>query len=152
RMADRREQRARVFAGLRDLFGRVARRYRLVLLVDDLQWADETSLALFQELLRPPDGPPLLLVGTFTHAAGALADLCADANVIELKPLGADESLELATALIDRAGESGTEVSAQVMAMESGGNPLFISELVRHAALCHGRGVPSVRLEEALWS
>src|SRR3569623_1806278 len=50
--SDPQQQRALLFAAVRELFGALAARYRLVLVIDDLQWTDAESLALLRELLR----------------------------------------------------------------------------------------------------
>ncbi len=54
----------RLFASVRELFIKLAMRGPLVLVIDDMQWADADSLALLSELLRPPGAPPMLLVMT----------------------------------------------------------------------------------------
>ncbi|HYX83217.1 MAG TPA: serine/threonine-protein kinase, partial [Gemmatimonadales bacterium] len=59
------ELQRRAFAALRNLLRRIADRRRLVVLVDDLHWADADSIALFEALMSAPDPPPLLLLATF---------------------------------------------------------------------------------------
>ena len=53
------------FEVLRELLVRIAERWRLVISIDDLQWADLDGALLLEELLRPPDAPALLTVVSF---------------------------------------------------------------------------------------
>ncbi|MCB9561869.1 MAG: AAA family ATPase [Kofleriaceae bacterium] len=142
---DPRERRRRLMAALRELFARLCARRRVVLVVDDLQWADADGLAALGELTRPAGGPPLLLIATgrdLADARGRLVGL----RELRLGPLGDAAACELAEALARMAGADDVDV-AQV-AREAGGHPLFVDELVRHAAE-HG-GAPTDRLDDAL--
>jgi eukaryotic-like serine/threonine-protein kinase len=151
---DPQELRRRLFAGIRELLGRLAQRRPLVLVIDDLQWADADSITLLSELTRPPHAPPLLIVATVrTTEAGVLAasDWSARARHIQLGRMSADESRTLALALLERLPELGRGHAAAIAA-EGQGHPLFIDELIRHAAaIGPGRSTP-IQLDDALWT
>lgn len=129
------EQRVRVFAGVKDLFARLARAGPLVLVIEDLQWADADSLALLTELLRGDDAPPALLVAT---ARPELAPPPFVGEVLDLQALPADQALDLVRRLApDRDGDR--------IVAEAGGNPLFLAEMARSTEV-------SARLEDAVWA
>ncbi len=44
---------------------RIGDRSPQVMFIDDLHWSDSESIALLENLLRPPDAPVLLLITTF---------------------------------------------------------------------------------------
>lgn len=58
------ELRNRVFSALRELFGVLAMRRPVLVIIDDLQWADKDSLAMLTELLRDPGAPRFMLLAT----------------------------------------------------------------------------------------
>lgn len=120
------ETAARVSSGLRWLFAEVAARQPLVLVIDDLQWADRDTLALLRALLDPPL-PNLLLV----FAAREPIELEASTAVrtIALRPLSPSDTTTLVDVVVR---ELGGTVDAAAIAREAAGHPLFASELARH--------------------
>src|SRR5262249_45288617 len=155
--------RARLFYALRDLLTRLAERRPLVLVIDDLQWADADSLALLAELTRSPSEPRMLLVATMRavlksevarpdeESARTVAQVAAmftgDVRMLHLEALPREDAQALVAALLrDAAGPS---MNAAVVAEEAGGHPMFISELVRRKLLT-GEKTGALRLEEAL--
>jgi hypothetical protein len=158
RVVDPQEQRSRLFGAMRELIGGIADRSPLVVVVDDLQWADADSLALLSEVLRPPDAPPLLAIATLRSGVTPVAGvrdlqrlLAYCGHRIEVGRLPADQAKALATILLGYASAR-TTASAGQIAEEADGHPLFIDELVRHAALSEGGPALHVRLDDALRS
>ncbi len=135
------ELRKRAFAALRDLFTRIAARSPTVIVIDDLQWADDDGLRALAEILQPPDAPPLLLVGTVRTTPGrgeqelarVRAAIPGEPKVVSLESLGHQEARDLAAALLRRSDAK--SLDADAIASEAGGHPLFIEELARHVAL-----------------
>jgi eukaryotic-like serine/threonine-protein kinase len=151
---DPQELRSRLFAAMRELFCRLADRHPLVVVIDDLQWADADSLSMIGEVLRPPEAPALLAVATVrTGPESTTPDMVrvlpSEPRRLRLGPLPPAEARELAATLLRRVGQKGT-VSPTAIAVEARGHPLFIDALVRHAAFRQGKGSISFRLDEAL--
>jgi serine/threonine protein kinase len=161
RVLDPIELRARAFAALQELLRRMASQAPIVVVIDDVQWADEDSRALAADLLGPPHAPTVLLLVTVrpTHEASAepggrvkfVEALPGDVRTIDLQGLAPGEARELAATLIRRAGQAGF-ADAGSIARESEGHPLLIDALIRHGWAEHRSTERAVRLEEALWS
>ncbi len=117
--ADDFELRRRAFGALRELLFRIGQRYRLVIAVDDLQWADADSISLLAFLLRRPDPPNLLFVGCYRTEESAenpvLQELCSlrkkpeyllSGEELCLQPMSAEDIRCLAVQLLrDRTSE-----------------------------------------------
>jgi hypothetical protein len=150
------ELRQRAFAALRELFTRLSLHVSTVLVIDDLQWADADGLAALCEVLRPPDPPPLLFIGTLrTPSTGEvqLRERLSTAvpqglRTLELEALGPSEARELATLLLGSA--RGAPAEAERIASEAGGHPMFVEELTRHVVL--GAAPGETKLDAAIWS
>jgi hypothetical protein len=147
------ELRARVFSAFRDLLARLCEKRSVVILIDDLQWADADSLALLGALLRPPGAPGLLLLATARRVPAGLSSIEGDMRELPLDVLPQDQAIDLAAALLKRAGGDSPADPAAI-AREAGGHALLIDELVRHVA-ARGAAAPpggAQRLEDALWA
>ncbi|HXU65243.1 MAG TPA: protein kinase [Polyangia bacterium] len=141
--SDPREVRASMFVALRQLLRGLGGLAPIVAFVDDLQWADADSRALLSELLRPPDSPRLLLIGTYRtgdERAGPLLGGEVPEQQLWLGNLGGEAARRLARDLLANAGPAQLDRDAEVLARESGGHPLFLLELARTAHLRRGHG------------
>lgn len=165
-IADSQEMRRRAFAALRELLIRMADRWPLVVFIDDLHWSDLDSVALFEELLRPPEPPTLLLIGVYrseeaesSPALTAILRLWEKAGPaiekrdIRLDDLAPAEAGEMVRGLLGRGYPAAT--LAEAIARESAGNPFLIEELVRHnragqAGRTGDRGARVATLAEAI--
>jgi tetratricopeptide (TPR) repeat protein len=133
------------FAALRELLANLAREKAVAIFIDDVHWGDLDSVDVLEELLRPPDAPPLLLVLAFrSEERGASPFLEAlfariggpgsalDTRELSVRPLPPGSSQELAQALLGAGDAAGADLVGRI-AEESGGHPLLIEELVRYA-------------------
>jgi serine/threonine protein kinase/tetratricopeptide (TPR) repeat protein len=144
---DPHDLRTRAFASLRDLFTRLGDRHPLVIVIDDLHWSDADSLSLLAHLLRGPDAPRLLLVVT-SRTGEVVASLPGDVRRVHVERLAQDDARDLATKLLGRnRGDTG---SADAIAREAAGHPMFIDFLVRHTALSSADAPRAPRLDDAL--
>jgi DNA-binding CsgD family transcriptional regulator/tetratricopeptide (TPR) repeat protein len=105
----------------------------VVLVAEDLQWADDASLEVWLRLAGLVDQMPLLMVGSFRpgpggekaeHLAGAVAAI--GGTVVALGPLESADAAHIAEGLV---GASVGRRLADVIE-QAGGNPLYVRELV----------------------
>jgi DNA-binding CsgD family transcriptional regulator len=118
----------------------LAARRPLVLLLDDLHWADPASLDLLRVVARGLAGRPLLLLATYraeeiggTHPLAVLLPLLvgeARAARLDLRPL---DRAAIAALVAARYALGAADRSRLVdyLAGRSEGNPLFLGELLR---------------------
>jgi class 3 adenylate cyclase/tetratricopeptide (TPR) repeat protein len=117
---------------VRRLFEALARRRPLIVVVDDLHWAEPALLDLLEHVARFARDAPILIVGI---ARPELLDDRPDWGVggpevaaMMLEPLGEDDCGRLIRNLLGGAGVS-TQTAGSI-AKAAGGNPLFIEELI----------------------
>jgi class 3 adenylate cyclase/tetratricopeptide (TPR) repeat protein len=103
----------------------------VLVLFEDLHWADPISIDLWRRVASTLEGRPLLLLGVHrpTHAFDIEGD---GAQVLELKELSNDQSSNLIAAL---AGDVALpEPLVRKLVERAAGNPLFLAELL-HAVI-----------------
>ncbi len=148
------EERRRVFGAVRELLARIGARHPLVILIEDLMWADDDSLALLDAVLRPPEAPCVLLVSTAWPRAADETPIQFGGNLrkLVLAPLGDEETKQLTHALFSAMRAPMAEAKTATIVREAHGHPMFVAELVRHTVLRGEAGITGdeVRLDEVL--
>ncbi|MCB9619627.1 MAG: AAA family ATPase [Sandaracinus sp.] len=113
------------FDALRELLRNLGREGPVVLWIDDFHWADRDSRVLLEDVLSGSDSPPLLLLTTERPTD---LDLSVDFRRLDLAPLPRHDAVMLAKELSNDA-----EIDLESFADESGGHPMFLQQLLRHA-------------------
>ena len=121
-----------IFWAARRLFEAVARRRPLVVVFDDLQWAEATFLDLIEHVADLSRGAPIMLLclarPELLDARPGWGGGKLNATSILLEPLGEDDTRELIGNLLSRATLP-PETAARIAAATEG-NPLFAEELL----------------------
>ena len=130
-------ERYRLFEAVVGLLTDLSRSAPVLLVLDDLQWADRPTLLLLRHLARATNPARLLILvayratergDTFTSALGELRrDRLA--SQLDLPGLSESETAELVRV---RAGVSPARAFAHALYEETEGNPFFIEEIIRH--------------------
>jgi predicted ATPase/class 3 adenylate cyclase len=122
-----------IFLAMRVLFDRRLRRGPLVLVVEDLHWADAASVELLQFLADRMAERPLMLLLTYRPGFDArrLVTRRAAHTTVRLGPLTAAESRDLLAAFFGQAETGLPDRLRELVVRRSGGNPLYLEESVR---------------------
>ncbi|HEX4930289.1 MAG TPA: BTAD domain-containing putative transcriptional regulator, partial [Gaiellaceae bacterium] len=122
------------FRGVRRIFEALATRRPLVLVFDDLQWAEPGFLELVEQVAEWSRGQPMLIVclarPEFLERRPAWAGGKPNATTISVEPLDDATMAGLVPQLL--GGDVEPEVVAAVV-RGAGGNPLYLHEITVHA-------------------
>ncbi|MGI5227054.1 helix-turn-helix transcriptional regulator [Actinoallomurus sp. CA-142502] len=132
--------RYRLYRAVRQLLGELAAESGLVLILDDVHWADDSSVELLDHLLRhPPHGPVLIAVAYRPAQASARLRALNEAHgrQITVGPLNEAEVTEF-------LGPGTSPELRRRLYEESGGNPFYLEALARM-----DQGVPGARRSAA---
>jgi class 3 adenylate cyclase/tetratricopeptide (TPR) repeat protein len=142
--ADAETERFRLFDGVADLLAEMSAAQPVVVVLDDVHWADKPSLVLLRHVFRSSTPMRLFVVATYRDTdldrshplADVLADLRRQPGVERLDLHGLDED-EVTSLMTKTAGHEldppGLEL-AHALHSETEGNPFFVGEVLRHLA------------------
>lgn len=111
----------------------------LVLILDDVHWADRATLHLLRDVSRTVREGSLLIVGAYREAdvraghplAELLGDLRRDRLVEHVSLDGLDER-GVGVLIASNAGHGAPSALVETVHGETAGNPFFVEEVMRH--------------------
>lgn len=141
--SDPETERYRLFDGVAAWLAATSHPHPVVLVLDDLHWATKPTVLLLRHVLRSPEPMRVLVLGTFrqtelegTPLAELLTDLRREPGVEQLRLEGLDRTAvaDLVTAAAGADIDAGQPELAEAIRDQTGGNPFFVGEVVRHMA------------------
>ena len=131
------QARFRLFFSITTFLKNLSRSQPLVLVLDDLHWADGSSLLLLEFLAREIAANPVMVVGTYrddevsgSHPlAQTLGNLVREPH-FQRVTLGGLSRQEVGEFVQARAGVSVAETAVDTLYQRTEGNPLFVGEVV----------------------
>lgn len=148
-----------------DVLTAAARRHPLLILLDDLQWADPSTVSLLSHLSRHIQTAPILVVGAYRPADDADRQLPFRQAVLEFKrqpgsrlidldQLSESGAQDFMNALIDTQPNQLSPEFRRRFVRQTGGNPFFAVELLREIQErgllrqdAHGRWIESGEMD-----
>jgi len=142
RQSDPETERYLLYAAAAGLLKGASEQEPLLLILDDLQWADSPTLSLLRHVVTAGASIRLLVIGTYRDSdlardhplTALLADLHREQGVQRLKLTGLEASdvLALMEAAAGHELDEDGRALAREIARETAGNPFFAGELLRH--------------------
>jgi serine/threonine protein kinase len=156
-IGDPRERRRLAFRAFRELCRNLAQQRPLVLFIDDLQWGDLDSAPVFQELLRAPNAPAVLVVCAYRREDERRCALLAqlrDTPAFETQA----QRVEVSVAALEQSDAArlarwllpdvpGAAEAAESIAREAQGSPFFVGELAAYVFEHGTQAAGRVRLD-----
>jgi predicted ATPase len=132
------EERARLLTSLAEVIRHCAQSGPLVLLLDDLHWADPSTLQVVHYLARHASDQALLLVGAYRttrvnahHPLAAMRDQLARQGMLAELPLSVFRQDDVILLLRILGSEGPVETLARQLYCETEGHPYFLAEVLR---------------------
>ncbi len=133
------QARRHLFNSFFEFISRIASKQPTLMILEDLHWADDSTLSLLDHLTQRLASLPLMVIGTYREPelnvirplAKTLEDLLRGrlSTGVRLKGLPRDE---VGVMLNSLSGKSAPAAVVGEIFSETGGNPFFVEELFRH--------------------
>ena len=146
-------ERLLVFEAVAAVLAAATRSGPLLVVLDDLQWADGSTVDLWQFLTGRPTPGPLLLLGAYRHdelapePAAALGRMSGSVERIALAGLSPAEVAELVGSI---AGASAGAGWAAQVHRRTGGQPFLVRELAHAVAAGHDPDAIPIAVHDAV--
>jgi DNA-binding CsgD family transcriptional regulator/predicted negative regulator of RcsB-dependent stress response len=151
---DPEQQKRQLFRAMNDLVSKLARTRPLLLIVEDVHWADETSLDLLRALARTTAQRPLLLMLTYRsdevddNLRGLLTALDRERLGMELRLQRlSTQQLDLMLGAIFQVTRPGRAEFLDLLYTLTEGNPFFVEEVLRALV-----GAGDIFLDRGSWN
>ncbi len=130
--------RYRLFEAVAGLLAEISAAVPVLIVLDDLQWADRPTLLLLRHLARSPHNTRVSIMGAYRDVDewsegfdAALAGLRRERLMVQLDVGGLPEHEAMELVRL-RVGGTPSLAFVQALYRETEGNPFFIEEIVRH--------------------
>lgn len=133
------QERRYMFNGILEFIARAAQVEKLLLVFEDLHWADESTMLLLQHISPQLVKMPVLLIGTYRDTELAMSESFVRmqealvrqrlVHYMILKQLSEEEVSEM---LWRRTGQQPPRRLVKVIYQKTEGNPFFVEEIFRH--------------------
>jgi DNA-binding SARP family transcriptional activator/predicted ATPase len=147
-------EQARLFAGVKCVLEALSAHRAILVVLDDLHWASESTLQMLHYLARYRSSHPVLMIGTFRseaigihHPLQQLQRTLSGEGLAESLSLSRLSGTAVETIIVEMSG-AGNEVLplAKRLYRETEGNPFFLMEIVK--ALFEAQ---AIQMKEAVW-
>jgi len=133
-LSDPQQIRDRGWMYLTDFFTAICRQSPTIILLEDLHWADDTSLDTFIHLMKVLSGQPLLLIGAtrpeFYNRHPDWDSGHTGHQRLNLAPLSARNGRQLVSEVLQKVAEVPDSLMELVI-INAEGNPFYVEELIK---------------------
>ncbi len=121
----------------------VSKQYKIVLVIDDLQWADDASVSLLFYLIRHLENENIFLVGMYRSSEiylyhhpmeSVINELSRSFGeiIIDLEKIDINEKKSLVNGIIDTEANEFDDAFREILFDSTAGNILFVKELMQN--------------------